>query len=158
MRGGRQLEPAADDGAMQHRDHGHTTKLDGFEGAMPHARMFHALKGVMRVRDFREVEAGGEMRTFAGEYDRADRGRQLREETFKPTHGDVVERVALFGSGEREMRNGARPRRLQRRGKIDGDAFAGLDIHERPPRGGLAANLSFRIVMDHIYSLTSIWW
>ena len=44
VRGGRELEPAADHGAVQHRDHRHLAELDVLEGAMPAARMRDALR------------------------------------------------------------------------------------------------------------------
>jgi hypothetical protein len=87
--GGRKLEPAADDRAMQHGDHRHLAELDAVERAMPGARMRDAAEDVALL-EFGEVKPGAEMFTIAGKHDRADVIRQRIKKRHHALHEGIV--------------------------------------------------------------------
>ena len=139
----RELQPAADHRAMQHRDHRHLAELDLVEHAMPHPRMLDAF-GDVALGQFAEVEAGGEMLALAVEHDGLDVVRQRREEGLDAENDGVVERVALLRPRQAQDRDVAPPLGRQRGWQFGREsafvAFGLLDAMPRlmrgPPGGG----------------------
>ena len=78
--GRRDFQPAADHGAVQHRDHRDLAELDVLERAMPAARMRDALRDVARAQ-LAEIETRAEMVAFARQHDGFDRVRHARRRT-----------------------------------------------------------------------------
>jgi len=95
MRGGGELQSAADHRAMQHRNHWHFAKLNLLKGAVPPPGMGDALRNVALFQ-FAEVEAGGKMLALAMQQHGADAVRQRRKEFLDADDGLVVERVAFL--------------------------------------------------------------
>jgi hypothetical protein len=60
VRGGGELEAAADDRALQHRDDGEPTAFQALERVVPHHRVLQALEGVP-FGELGEIEPGGEV-------------------------------------------------------------------------------------------------
>ena len=95
MARGGEFEPAAYDGAVQHRDYGCLAELDALERTVPAARMRDALCDVARG-ELGEIEPGAEMLAFACEHDGLDRVRQGGKEGLDTEHGRIIDGVALL--------------------------------------------------------------
>ena len=78
VRRGRELEAAADNGTVQHRDHRHAAVLDALERGVPGPGMQHRL-GDAALLQLREVEPRAEVLAVAAEDDGAGVARQLVE-------------------------------------------------------------------------------
>ena len=111
--GRRDFQPAADHGAVQHRDHRDLAELDVLECAMPAARMRDALRDVARAQ-FAEIEARAEMVAFARQHDGFDPVRHAGEERLDTEHRGVVDGVALFRTRQEQNRDVAVAFRLER--------------------------------------------
>src|SRR5262245_65469601 len=99
MGGCGKLEPAADHGAMQGRDHRHLAELDALEGAVPQPRMLDALADPA-LPDLAEVEPGGEVRSLGGEHHRLDAVVEPGEIALDADDRPIIERVALLAARE----------------------------------------------------------
>ena len=104
--GARQLQAAADHGAVQDRDHRHPAELDLVERRMPGARMQDAF-GDAALRELGEVEAGAEVLALAAEHDRAHGFGQVDEGGVQLRHQRVVDRVALGRAIQAQVQHGA---------------------------------------------------
>ena len=103
---GRELEAAADDRAVQHRDHRHLAELDLLERGVPRARMDDAF-GDAALGDLGEVEAGAEVIALAAHDDRARRLRQVDEGGVQLRDQRVADGVALGRPVEPHVQHGA---------------------------------------------------
>ena len=133
MRGGGQLESAADHRPVQRDNDRSAAELNGVEGAVPHARMEHALERLVLLGDLAEVEAGGKMRALPGQHHGANVARQSGEESLEPKHCDVIERIALLRAREAQVCYDAAPSRLQRLRQLDRDRFFCCLVHPSLP-------------------------
>ncbi len=95
--GARELEAAADHRAVQRRDHRHRAELHHFERGMPQPRVMEALAGVALLQ-FREVEAGAEVRALAVDHRGAHAGGQVLEAVAQGQDQRVRQRIALIGA------------------------------------------------------------
>ena len=72
------------------------------------ARVLDALEHVA-LGQFGQIEAGGKMLTVASEHHGADAVGQVGEKRLDARDGRIVERIALFGAGQPQHRDGAAP-------------------------------------------------
>ena len=114
----RELEPAADDGAVQHRDHRDAAELDLLERRMPSARMHQAV-GDAALGELRQIETCAEVLAFAAEHDHVHRVRQVDEGGVQLGDQRIVERVALGRAIEADVTHGALNVECEQRGSGD---------------------------------------
>ncbi len=111
MTGGRDFEPAANHGAVQHRDDRNLAEFDALEGTMPAARMQHALAGIARG-ELTEIQSGAEMVAVGGQHHRViPSGSALKNSSIPNTVGSSM---ALRFSGRARWRIATLSRRSAR--------------------------------------------
>ena len=102
-----ELEAAADDRAVQHRDDRHAAELDLLERGVPRARMDDAF-GDAALGDLGEVEAGAEVIAFAAQDDRARRLGQVDEGRVQLRDERIADGVALLRPVQAHVQHRAR--------------------------------------------------
>ena len=92
--GAGQLQPAANHGAVQSRNDGYRAELHRVQGAVPGARMHHALAGVAFLQ-FAQVQASAKVIALTMQHRGAYRGRHVVKSLLQIGDQAIVQGIAL---------------------------------------------------------------